>query len=84
MTGLGFWHDNNLQPKKRKGNPAYSKTNIKLDEIKREKWAGKSTSSPGLFPLNLGRAGKDPGIGWSRDSKHPKILGAINYNVMNV
>ena len=42
------------------------------------------TSFPGLFPLNLGGAGKDPGIGWSRDSKHPKILGVINYDVMNV
>ena len=44
----------------------------------------KATSFPGLFPLNLGGAGKDPGIGWSRDSKHPKILGVINYDVMNV
>ena len=43
-----------------------------------------TTSFPGLFPLNLGGAGKDPGIGWSRDSKHPKILGVINYDVMNV
>ena len=42
------------------------------------------TSFPGLFPLKLGGAGKDPGIGWSRDSKHPKILGVINYDVMNV
>ena len=41
MTGLGFWHDNNLQPTKRKGNPAYRNTSIKLDEIIREKWARK-------------------------------------------
>ena len=46
-----------------------------------ENW---TTSFPGLFPLKLGGAGKDPGIGWSRDSKHPKILGVINYDVMNV
>ena len=26
-----------------------------------------ATSFPALFPLNLGGAGKDPGIGWSRD-----------------
>ena len=26
-----------------------------------------TTSFPGLFPFKLGGAGKDPGIGWSRD-----------------
>ena len=43
-----------------------------------------ATSFPGLFPLKLGGAGKDPGIGWSRDPKHPKILGVINYDMTNV
>ena len=43
-----------------------------------------ATSFPGLFPLKLGRAGKDPGIGWSRDLKHPKTLGVINYHMINV
>lgn len=38
---------------------------------------------PRAPPIESG-AGKDPGIGWSRDSKHPKILCVINYDVMNV
>ena len=39
---------------------------------------------PRAFPLKVGWTGKDPGIGWSRDPKHPKILGVINYDVTNV
>ena len=38
-----------------------------------------STSFPGSFPYLECGAGKDPGIGWSRATLHPEILGVINY-----
>ena len=39
-----------------------------------------ATSFPGPFPyLHECGAGKDPGIGWSRATLHPEILGVIGY-----
>ena len=38
-----------------------------------------STSFPGSFPYLECGAGKDPGIGLSRATLHPEILGVINY-----
>ena len=38
-----------------------------------------TTSFPGSFPYLECGTGKDPGIGWSRASLHPGILGVINY-----
>ena len=39
-----------------------------------------ATSFPGPFPyLHECGAGKDPGIGWSRATLHPEILGVIDY-----
>ena len=39
----------------------------------------RATSFPGSFPYLECGAAKDPGIGWSRATLHPEILGVINY-----
>ena len=44
-----------------------SKTRLNGQRSENENYVQFSTSFPGLFPLKLGGAGKDPGIGWSRD-----------------
>ena len=44
-----------------------SKTRLNGQRSENENYVHFSTSFPGLFPLKLGGAGKDPGIGWSRD-----------------
>ena len=44
---------------------------------------GLPTSFPGPFPYLECGAGKDPGIGWSRGTLHPEILGVINYRALH-